>query len=253
MTFRPLALAFVVALLCAALPAAAGAAQRTASATGVTQVKGVTVLVEVYVQVGAGETAREATGEALAQQGARRVAPPAADSGGPEFTGLVWDELPLVQGYNPSGERVAGQSILQSTQAAWSSVPGSAFAMSFGGTTSRCPSIVQECPGPQALDGHNDVGWAALAPGTLGVTWSIVSGTDEADMALSTNVPWHTGCTSVPGSFDAQSVLLHENGHVAGLDHAASTASVMYPYYQGARCALDALDQQAIRTLYPGA
>jgi hypothetical protein len=25
----------------------------------------------------------------------------------------------------------------------------------------------------------------------------------------------------------------------------------MYPFYQGARCSLDALDQQAIRTLYP--
>ena len=51
-----------------------------------------------------------------------------------------------------------------------------------------------------------------------------------------------------------QTVLLHENGHVAGLDHASSTASVMYPFYQGARCTLDRLDQQAIRTLYsPGA
>ena len=241
----------IVALLCAALPAAAGAAERTASATGVTQVSGVTVLVEVFVHVAPGETVREATGDALAQQGARRVAPPEPGSGGPGFTGLDWDRLPLVQGYNPTRERIPAQPLLQATQAAWSSVPRSAFAMSFGGTTTRCPSIVQECPGPQALDGYNDVGWATLAPGTLGVTWSIVSGTDEADMALSTRVPWHTGCTDVAGSFDVQSVLLHENGHVAGLDHAASTASVMYPYYQGARCALDALDQQAIGTLYP--
>jgi hypothetical protein len=218
----------------------------------VAEVRGATALVEVYVHVQPGETAREATAEALAQQGARRAAPPT--SGGPGFTGLVWDVLPVVQSYNPTGETVAAQSILQATQATWSSVPGSDFAMTSGGATSRCPSIVQECPGPQRIDGYNDVGWARLAHGTLGVTWSIIGGVDEADMALSTRVPWHTGCTNVANSFDTQTVLLHENGHVAGLDHATSTASVMYPFYQGARCTLDRLDEQAIRTLYqPGA
>jgi hypothetical protein len=70
-------------------------------------------------------------------------------------------------------------------------------------------------------------------------------------MALSTRVPWHTGCTDVANSFDTQTVLLHENGHVAGLDHAASASSIMYPSYQGVRCSLDALDRAAIRTLYP--
>jgi Matrixin len=230
----------------------ASAAQRTASATGVAQVRGDTAVVEVYVQVQPGETAREATDAALADQGALRAAPPT--SGGPGFTGLVWDVLPVVQSYNPAGEAVAAQSVLQATQATLSSSPGSDFAMTSGGTTSRGPSIVQECPGPQRIDGFNDVGWARLSNGTLGVTWSIIGGTDEADMALSTRVPWHTGCTIVANSFDTQAVLLHENGHVAGLDHAASTASVMYPFYRGARCTLDALDQRAIRTLYsPGA
>jgi hypothetical protein len=145
----------------------------------------------------------------------------------------------------------SAQSILEATQATWSSVPGSAFAMGFGGTTSRCPSIVDECPGPQAFDGLNDVGWAPLSEGTLGVTWSTTGGADEADMALSTSVPWHTGCATVAGSFDLQSVLLHENGHVAGLDHASSAASVMYPYYQGASCSLDPLDEQPLQALYP--
>ena len=240
-------------MLLAALPAAASAAQRTASATGVAQVSGATALVEVYVQVQPGETAREATDAALAEQGARRAAPPT--SGGPEFTGLVWDVLPVVQNYNPVGEAVAGESLLQATQATWSSAPGSDFEMTSGGTTTRCPSIVQECSGPQRIDGFNDVGWARLSRGTLGVTWSIINGSaDEADMALSTRVPWHTGCTTVANSFDAQTVLLHENGHVAGLAHAASTASVMYPFYQGARGTLGALDQRALRTLYsPGA
>jgi len=157
----------------------------------------------------------------------------------------------VAQSYNPAGEPVGAASLLGATQTTWSSVPGSDFAMSFGGQTSRCPSIVRECPGPQLLDGFNDVKWARLSPSTLGVTWSTIGDVDEADMALNTRVPWSTGCTNIPGSFDVQTVLLHENGHVAGLDHASSTASVMFPSYQAARCSLDTLDQEAIRTLYP--
>jgi hypothetical protein len=129
-------------------------------------------------------------------------------------------------------------------------VPGSDFAMNFGGETSRCPSIVRECPGSQLLDGFNDAGWARLSRSTLGVTWSTIGDTDDADMALNTRVPWSSGCTNVAGRFDVQTVLLHENGNVAGLHHASSTASVMFPSYQGGRCSLDALDEQAIRTLY---
>jgi Matrixin len=247
-----------LALLCAALllglvPALASAAPRTASAIGVTDVQGERVRVEVFVQVKAGETAREATGRALKQQDARRVSSAqAADPGGPGFTGLVWDVLPVVQSYNPAGERVDTQAALAATQSSWSSVTGSAFGMSFGGITSRCPSLVEECPGAQALDAQNDVGWQALSPGTLGVTWSTLS-SDEADMALNGNVAWSSGCGPVSGRYDVQTVLLHENGHVAGLDHATSTSSIMYPSYQAANCALGALDQDAIRTLYPGA
>jgi hypothetical protein len=159
--------------------------------------------------------------------------------------------LPVEQSYNPAGEPVLAGPLLEATQATWSSVPGSAFAMSSGGETARCPSIVLECRGPQVLDGFNDVGWLRLPQGTLGVTWSTMGGVDEADMALTTRVPWHSGCTDVDGSFDAQTVLLHENGHVAGLDHATSTSSVMFPSYQGAACTLGALDEEAISTLYP--
>jgi len=247
---RSLALT-LAAIFFAAVPAAASAAQRTASATGVAEVRGTNVLVEVFVVVPPGQTARQATSAALADQGAQPQAPPGS-SGGPGFTGLVWDLLPVVQNYNPAGQPVAAESALMATQAAWSSVPGSRYAMTFGETTPRCPSIVRECPGPQLLDGHNDVGWARLSSGVLGVTWSTINGGDEADMALTTRVPWNTGCTNVAGRFDVQTVLLHENGHVAGLDHASSVASVMYPSYQVARCSLGLLDQDAISRLYRG-
>jgi Matrixin len=239
-------------LFVAALPAAAAASEQTTSATGVANIRGASAYVEVFVQVPHGQSARHAANAALAEQGARPVQPP-SQSGGPGFTGLVWDVLPVRQSYNPAGDPVGAGAALGATQAAWSSVRGSGFRMRPGGQTSRCPSIVQECPGPQAFDGFNDVGWARLPQNTLGVTWSAIGGVDEADMALNTRVPWSTGCTNVPGAFDVQTVLLHENGHVAGLDHAPNAASVMFARYQGARCSLGTLDQQAIRTLYPNA
>jgi Matrixin len=239
----------LAALFLAALPAAATAAQRTASATGIANVQGANVYVEVFVEVPEGQNARQAAEAALADQGALAQPPPGP--GGPGFTGLVWDALPVVQFYNPLGEPVAAASPLGATQATWSSVPGSRFAFRSGGSTTRCPSIVLECPGAQVLDRRNDVGWLPLSGNILGVTWSTIGGADEADMALNTRAPWNTGCTNVAGSFDVQTVLLHENGHVAGLGHASSTSSVMYPSYLGARCLLGALDQQAIGTLYP--
>lgn len=248
MILRPLALT-LAALFFAALPAAATAAQQTASATGIANVQGANVYVEVFVEVPEGQSARQAAEAALAEQGA--VAQPPPSAGGPGFTGLVWDALPVAQFYNPAGEPVVAGSPLGATQATWSSVPGSRFAIRFGGRTFRCPSIVRECPGPQVLDGFNDVGWLPLSGNILGVTWSTIGGWDEADMALNTRAPWNTGCTNLAGTFDVQTVLLHENGHVAGLGHASSTSSVMYPSYLGARCSLGALDQQAIRTLYP--
>ena len=49
---------------------------------------------------------------------------------------------------------------------------------------------------------------------------------------------------------DVETVLLHENGHVAGLDHANRTDSVMYPSYQSPRCTLSDYDRRSIANLY---
>src|SRR5215218_7111499 len=59
------------------------------------------------------------------------------------------------------------------------------YDIGYGGGTTRCPSLVQECPGAQFNDPYNDVGWLALGGTTLGVTWYTTSD-PEADMALNT-------------------------------------------------------------------
>ncbi len=81
------------------------------------------------------------------------------------------------------------------------------------------------CPRGQRFDGFNDVGWSRLSRGTLGVTWYSTS-IDEADMALNTRYAWSTGCTQVPGAFDAQTVFLRENGPLPASTEAARAIPV---------------------------
>jgi hypothetical protein len=78
-----------------------------------------------------------------------------------------------------------------------------------------------------------------------GSTYRITSG------GTTTRCPsWSTGCAQVPGAFDAQTVYLHENGHVAGLGHSSDPSAVMYPSYQTARCALAQDDMTGLAALY---
>ena len=207
---------------------------------------------EVLVEVPAGASARAAGDKALAGQGAKRVRPKPEppQSQSYTFTGLRWDRLPVVQYYNGAGARVAGaQTALNNTYGDWSSVADSLFRIGSGGLTTRCPSLVRECPGARRNDSRNDVGWAPLSGSTLGVTWS-TSGIDEADMAINTRYAWSTGCVARPNTIDLESVYLHENGHVAGLGHSTDLRAVMYPSYQTARCTLAQDDKNGIAALY---
>jgi len=208
--------------------------------------------VEILVHVPDGQDANAAAERALAGQGAKKAPKPPEppQSNGYSFTGLVWDTGRLTQNYNPAGSRnTAAQGALTNTHLTWNDVSGADYDIAFGGNTNRCPSLVRECPGAQKNDRFNDVGWARLQNGTLGVTWS-TSGTDEADMAINTIYTWTTGCTAQPNAFDLQSVILHENGHVAGLGHSSDISAVMYPSYQTARCALATDDRNGLAALY---
>jgi hypothetical protein len=244
----------LVGMLAAAVPATA--ADR-ASRSRVVAVEGVAKgkadrRVEVLVVVAAGTSARGAGDRALAAQGAVRAKPkpPPPQSNGYTFTGLKWGVLPVRQNYNPTGSPNPGASAaLSNTYPDWSNVGGSTYRITSGGTTTRCPSLVRECPGAQRLDGANDVGWAQLSNGTLGVTW-FTNDPDEADMAINKRYVWNTGCRNVTGSFDLETVYLHENGHVAGLGHSSNISAVMYPSYQAAHCTLAQDDINGIATLY---
>ena len=240
-----------LAVLAAAAPASAvdrAARSRVVAVDGVAKHRS-DMRVEILVRVPAGASARAAAGRALDSQGAKR-APAPPQSSGYTLSGLRWDVLPVVQSYNPSGQATtAARTALTNTYGDWSSVSGSTYRITSGGTTSRCPSLVKGCPGGQRYDGFNDVGWARLSGGTLGVTWYSTS-IDEADMAINTRYTWSTGCRQVSGAYDLETVYLHENGHVAGLGHSSDPGAVMYPSYQTARCALGPDDKNGLAALY---
>ena len=235
-----------VAALAGAAPALAG--ERVVMVEGVAR-DDAGLHVEIVLAVKDGENVRAAAKRALDAHGAK-PAPAPPQSSAFTLNGLFWDVLPVVQNYNPAGQAVANAgSILSATRSTWSAVQGSSYRITSGGTTSRCPSLVKECRGPQRFDGFNDVGWARLSGSVLGVTWYSTS-IDEADMAINQRFPWSTGCTQVAGRYDLQTVVLHENGHVAGLGHSGAANAVMYPSYQTARCALSQDDRNGIATLY---
>jgi hypothetical protein len=219
------------------------AGDRVVSTTGTKQIDGHTAQVEILVAVPSGQSASAAKKRALAGQNARTRSSRYAT------TGLVWDNATATQYYNPSGQPVSGQSALVATQSTWSNA-GSRFRFVNGGTTSTCPSLVPGCPGGQRFDGQTGVGWAALEDGTLGVTVYNPS-IDEADMGINNRYPWNLGCQELSTSYDLQTVLLHENGHVVGLDHSADAGAVMYPSYQHADCTLGQDDINGIRSIYP--
>ena len=111
------------------------------------------------------------------------------------------------------------------------------------------PVAGQGCRGPQRYDGFNDVGWARLSGGTLGVTWySTIDrrGRHGDQYALHVDDRLRAARTA----YDLETVFLHENGHVAGLGHSTDTSAVMYPSYRGVRCALAPDDRNGLATLY---
>lgn len=57
--------------------------------------------------------------------------------------------------------------------------------------------------------------------------------------------------TGSGGTFDVETVALHEAGHLLGLGHSSVAGSVMFPTYGGVRRSLTQDDVDGIRRLYP--
>jgi matrixin/carboxypeptidase family protein len=227
---------------------------RMAGKFGEAMVNGRRVIVHVTIAVPPGWDENAVADDAVRGQGARPIRPA-------EFTleGLRWGQFfddsvknPFVRlNYNSAGQPFEAARIsLTTAETTWSSVSQSKFSFDSinTGTTTRCPSLVQQCPGPQTFDHNNDVGWLPISGCcTLGVTWYGTT-TNEADTVLNSRFQWTTSSGS---GFDLQTVFLHELGHTVGLGHSSVSGSVMEANYGGVRQLLTIDDQRGVTYLYP--
>jgi len=164
----------------------------------------------------------------------------------------------------PSGLGVEG--MVRDAVEQWSSIPGSAFAYRYEGTTgARAGSCDRVNP---EFDGRNTITFTdSLSLGTLGITCTRWSGGStgnlvEFDIQLNSRINWGASASLGPGQFDLASTILHELGHGVGLGHPCSGGSsctpderesVMYPSLkaQELRNALKADDRAAVVETYP--
>lgn len=171
----------------------------------------------------------------------------------------LWDdsELPVPVAYNPTGgpPSIGPPSIIPGLRT-WSEAPGSRFAFQYAGFTDHGASLDQDYP-----DGENVIAWKWMDCSkecVLGVTSKEL--THESDLVLNSNPDAHLG-DGMNTSADAETVVLHEAGHMAGLEHScpapfgpcteAERNAVMYFQYRGIRRRLEADDIAGIAALYP--
>jgi VCBS repeat-containing protein len=214
-------------------------------------VPGKNLEVFIWLLVPHGADKNEVVTQALARHGALPfVSEKFVDSG------RYWDQFgdgPLdndfvKQNYNPANEVPGGLQALLNTHNTWNSVSSSSFVFDYNGTTTRCPSLVDECPGEQVFDGLNDVAWLSLYnEGVLGVAWSGIN-IDESDIAMNTDFNWFTDGTEF---YDLETVMLHENGHFLGLGHSEDNNAVMYFQYNDLQRVLSADDIAGVSSIYP--
>lgn len=177
--------------------------------------------------------------------------------------GGTWADAHVTQQYNPAGAAVPdGAALLQQAQQAWTGLGTASFRFDYGGLTSRCPSLLlHPCGG--TTDGHDDVGWGDLqAPGAAGLTGTAyVNGhAIESDVVLQQPLPppfhWGDACTpgasATSGTVQPLDVLIHEDGHVLGLDHSKDPAAIMFPSETTQTfCAPQPDDIAGVSALYP--
>ncbi len=232
---------------------AQGPPSHVASAFGRAMIGGQEVFVHVTVaSVSAGDAQAAAQAE-LHRRGAVPVQSAEYSKNGTwkQFSDSSVENPKVVLRYNPDDE----VTNYQGTSSDWTEVETSAFEFSWGADIpGDCPSLVDECDGPQQYNGANEAGWLDLGGVennsiTLGVTWFNFKargrfGVQEADMVLNTLADW--------GAYDALTVAAHELGHVAGLGHSSDSGALMYPWYQDLRNPLLGDDDKAgITALYP--
>ena len=220
---------------------------------------GETVLTRIEVSAGTRGEAEAAARDALVAVAPRAAVVP---TGSASAAWLPWSwkwespEIPVPVAYNPTGapDGVGPAAVIAGLQA-WSSVATSSFRFTYAGITDNSASILELGP-----DGENVVSWASL-PCERGCVLGLTSknSAHEVDMLLNSNP--EAALQLGGAALDWRTVILHELGHVAGLEHScpvpfgpcteAEAAAVMYFAYVGTLRKLAPDDIAGLSALYP--
>jgi uncharacterized membrane protein YgcG len=101
---------------------------------------------------------------------------------------------------------------------------------------------------------HNGAAWTHL-PNELALTTTTYYTSNneifDADMELNNNLPWSDN--QAGGTYDMESVVIHEAGHFLGLNHSSNTTAVMFAFVNKAESkrVLTTLDSNDVCTVYP--
>lgn len=257
-----IASAAAAVLALAALPAATGTAKPGATVYSVTtsasDAGGRPASLRLEVLATSRAAAEDAAQQAVVSLGLVPERPNAVRA---QWLPWTWqwgaDELPVPVAYNPGGapESVGPSAIIAGLQG-WSTTGASAFAFRYAGITNNTASILESGP-----DGENVISWLSL-PCDSGCVLGITSKLEahEVDMLLNSN-PQAAEQLGVGSRVDWRTVILHELGHMAGLEHScpvpfgpctpAEAEAVMYFQYRGILRKLGEDDIVGLAALYP--
>lgn len=173
--------------------------------------------------------------------------------------GWQWDadELPVPVQYNPTGAPAGFTAAdVSAALAVWSVIDETSFGFAYRGETTLPASMNVDGP-----DGVNVVAWQDLGCDSgcvLGLTTKSFE-SHEVDVSLNSNPGANLGL-GTNDTWDAVSVLIHELGHLAGLEHSCpalgpctdeESEAVMFYAYTGVQRSLEADDIAALQSLYP--
>lgn len=144
------------------------------------------------------------------------------------FSAARWKRDTIRWYYNPAYSPIAASTVVAVAQASfakWSAVCNVSFA--YGGITATPP---------HATDGLVVIGWSTVLGSSSGGTWIEI----VADRIVDADIGLHP--QQAGGVAPLDSLLVHEIGHVLGLDHSDVPGAVMSgppytPYVSWPRCA----------------
>ena len=166
----------------------------------------------------------------------------ARQGGGASAAYAIWvkwarADVPVTMYYNPAGEPsgVDGSGALREGITSWNAVSRQYFRFVEGGLTD---ALAGDCTNDVPGDGLNTLSWGELPPRVLGRTCYVsdghsrVDGHDrifEGDIVLGKRARFSSVAVTPQDSYDLRSNILHELGHVLGLDHTDKEPAVMLP------------------------